>query len=201
MFKRYPLLTASIAFLALVAACANQEAPARKAVADAEAAYTAIHDDATRFAPDAASAMETSIGDLKAALAKKDYKAVLAAASGVTAQIGALRETVATKKAEYEAALAAAKDQWGAYAADLPKMVATIQSRVDMLKKSKRLPANVSREALANATSGLDSMKSTWTQASDAFAAGNALDAVKLAESVKSKGNEVLALLGMAPKS
>lgn len=201
MNKRNYMMTAAIALLALMAACANKQAPATKAVADAEAAFAAIRDDATRFASDGVAAVESGIANLQAALAKKDYKAVLAAAPGVSAQIASLRDTVATKKAELEAANAAASEQWGAYASDLPKMVEAIQSRVDILQKSKRLPAGISQDAFANAKSGLDWMKSTWTQASDAFAAGNAADAVQLADSVKAKGAEVLALLGMAPKS
>jgi hypothetical protein len=42
-------------------------------------------------------------------------------------------------------------------------------------------------------------MKSTWTEATTAFASGNVLDAVSKAKMVKDKGNEVLGLLGMTP--
>lgn len=201
MNKRNYMMTAAIALLALMAACANKQAPATKAVADAEAAFAAIRDDASRFAADGVAAVESGIANLQAALAKKDYKAVLAAAPGVSAQIASLRDTVATRRAEFEAANAAANERWGAYANDVPQMVSAIQSRVDILQKSKRLPASISQDAFANAKSGLDWMKTTWAQANDAQTAGNAVDAVRLADSVKAKGNEVLALLGMAPKS
>ena len=80
--------------------------------------------------------------------------------------------------------------------ADVPKMVEAIQSRVDILSSSKKLPKNVSQEALESAKSGLEWMKSTWAEAS-AESADKPAEAVEKAKAVKAKGAEVLAALGM----
>ncbi len=200
MIKRN-LLIAAVAMFALAAGCANQKGPATQAIADAEAAIAAFKDDAARLLPDDLSSVESTLGTVKDSLAKGDYKAVLAAAPELTKKIGELRDATAAKKAEWEAATAAAKEKWTGYAADLPKMVEAIQSRVDILGKARRLPKNVSQEAFANAKAGLDWMKSTWAEANDAFNSGNAIDAASKAQAVKDKGDEVLKDLGLAAQS
>jgi hypothetical protein len=48
------------------------------------------------------------------------------------------------------------------------------------------------------AKGGLESMKSTWTEATAAFTGGNAIDAVAKAKAVKAKGEELLKQLGMS---
>lgn len=200
MIKRN-LLIAAVAMFALAAGCANQKGPATQAIADAEAAIAAFKDDAARLLPDDLSSVESTLGTVKDSLAKGDYKAVLAAAPELTKKIGELRDATAAKKAEWETATAAAKEKWTGYAADLPKMVEAIQSRVDILGKARRLPKNVSQEAFVNAKAGLDWMKSTWAEANDAFNSGNAIDAASKAQAVKDKGDEVLKDLGLAAQS
>ena len=200
MMKRTAWI-AAVVMLALAAGCANQKGPATQAVADAEAALAAFRDDAARLLPDDLSKVEASLASVKDSLAKADYKAGVAASPGLSNSIAALRDATASKKAEWEAANAAARERWGAYAADLPKMVEAIQSRVDILGKSKRLPRNVSQQAFDDAKAGLDWMKSSWAEATDAFNAGNAVEATDKAQAVKDKGNEVLGLLGLAPSS
>lgn len=192
---------AAVAMLALAAGCANQKGPATKAVADAEAALAAFRDDAARLLPDDLSRVDAALTSAKDSLAKGDYKAVVAASPDLSNRIAALRDATAQKKADWEAANAAARERWAAYAADLPKMVEAIQSRVEILGKARRLPKNVSQEAFDNAKSGLEWMKTTWAQATDAFNAGNAVDATDKAQAVKDKGNEVLGLLGLAASS
>ncbi|MEZ5531503.1 MAG: hypothetical protein R3E69_03895 [Steroidobacteraceae bacterium] len=200
MLKKSLFITA-VAVLALAAGCANQKGPATKAVGDAEAALAAFKDDAARLLPGDLSGVETTLTGLKDSLAKGDYKAVLAAAPELSTRIAALRDATAAKKAEWEAATAAAKEKWTGFAADLPKMVDAIQSRVDILGKARRLPRNVSKEAFDNAKAGLDWMKSQWAEANDAFNKGDAIDAASKAQAVKDKGNEVLKLLGLAPSA
>jgi hypothetical protein len=182
---------------ALIAACANQKEPATKAINEAEAALSAIKEDAAKYAPEALTGVETTVAGLKDSLGKGDYKAVLAGAGGLTTAIASLKSTAEGKKAEMQAAVAAATTEWTGLAADLPQMVEAIQSRVTTLSASKKLPKNVPQESFDSAKSGLDMMKSTWTEATTAFSSGNVMDAVAKAKMVKDKGTEVLQLLGM----
>ena len=186
-----------IAVALLAVGCANQKEPAEKALAQIDSSVAAVRDDAARYAADELQSVEASLSSLKEKLGKGEYKAVLAEAPKVDAAVNSLKETVATRKAEAGAALAAATTEWNALSADVPKMVDAIQSRVDILSKSSKLPKNVSQDAFNAAKSGLESMKATWGEASAAFAAGDATTAVAKANSVKQQGNEVLQQLGM----
>lgn len=188
----------SLATALLLVGCANQKEPAMKLVADAESALAAVKDDAAKYAPADLQSVEASVATLKDQVAKGDYKAVLAGAPAVMSAIDSLKAAAAAKKSEAEAAMAAAATEWSSLSADVPRMVEAIQSRVDILGKAKKLPKNVSQEAFDSAKSGLDSMKSLWAEATDAFTSGDAVNAVDKAKGVKAKGEEVLKLLGMS---
>ncbi len=189
----------TVAAAMIVVGCANQKEPAMKMVADAEAALAGFKDDAAKYLPTELSGVEANVASLKDNIAKGDFKAVLTGAPQVMTAINSLKDAVAAKKSEVEAAMAAAATEWTSMSADLPKMVEAIQSRVDILGKAKKLPKNLTQEAFDSAKSGLDSMKSTWADASSAFSSGDAVSAVEKAKGVKAKGEEVLKLLGMSP--
>ena len=198
MMSKKLLWGALAASMLALAGCAGQKEPATQAVAGAESALAAIKEDAAKYLPGDLQGVETTLASLKDSLAKKDYKAVLAAAPGLMSQVTSLKDAAAAKKTEAEAAMAAATTEWGSLSTDLPKMVSAIQSRVDVLSKSKRLPRGLDQASFDSAKAGLATMTSTWTEATSAFTGGNAVDAVAKAKAVKEKGEEVLKLLGMS---
>lgn len=179
-------------------ACARQKEPATKAVAEIETSVNTLRDDASKYAAAEFKPVEDSLASLKASLASGDYKAVLAAAPGLSAQLTTLQQSVADKKKEAEAALAAATEQWKALSTEVPDMLAAIQSRVDVLSQSKRLPKNLKAEAFQAAKDGLEAMKTGWSEAGSEFSSGAAAAAVTKAQAAKDKGAEVLKLLGMS---
>lgn len=182
----------------LVVGCENQKAPAEQAIGGAETALSAVRDTAQKYAPDQLQAVESQLAAAKDSLAKGDYKAVLTAAPSLTSAISGLKDAAEAKKAEAEAALAKAKDAWGPMSAEVPKMVEAIQSRVDSLSKSHRLPKGVTKDGLAAAKSGLDSLKSTWGEAASASTSGDFTTAVSKAQAVKDKATEMMKALGMS---
>ncbi|TLZ09166.1 MAG: hypothetical protein E6K28_07055 [Gammaproteobacteria bacterium] len=183
---------------ALVMSCANQKAPAEQAVAVAEAALAAVRDSAQKYAPDQLQAVEDQLKGLKDSLAKGDYKAVLTGAPTVNSAINSLKDAAEAKKADADAAAARAKDAWGPVSADVPMMIEAIAKRVDSLSKSHRLPKGVTKQGLAAAKSGLDSLKSQWTEATSAATSGDYTTAMAKAEGVKTKAAEMMRSLGMS---
>jgi len=183
---------------ALVMSCANQKAPAEQAVAVAEAALAAVRDSAQKYAPDQLQAVEDQLKGLKDSLAKGDYKAVLTGAPTVNSAINSLKDAAEAKKADADAAAARAKDAWGPVSADVPMMIEAIAKRVDSLSKSHRLPKGVTKEGLAAAKSGLDSLKSQWAEATSAATSGDYTTAMAKAEGVKTKAAEMMRSLGMS---
>jgi hypothetical protein len=167
--------------------------PATQAVAAAESLLATVKGDAAKYLPNDLQSVEATMTSLKESLAKGDYKVVMDGAPALTTSLNTLKEGVAAKAAEAQAATML----WGSFAADLPNMVSAIESRVGVLSSARRLPAGLDQAGLASAKSGLEMMKSTWVEASTAFTSGNAIDAVTKAKDVKAKGDELLKLLGM----
>lgn len=178
----------------LVTGCARTKNEATQAVAGIESSVTALKEDGTKYAPVAYQGVESTLARLKDSLAKEDYKTVLAGTPGLDKAVESLKTAIASGKEQFDFATT----EWVALSADVPKMVEAIQSRVDTLSSSKRLPKNVSKETFDGAKSGLESMKSTWAEATAAFSDGKPSEAAEKARAVKAKGAELLAALGMS---
>jgi len=177
----------------LVTGCARQKDEATKALTAIETSVSSMKEDGMKYAPVAYDGVQSTLGMLKDSLAKEDYKSVMAGTPEMNKAVDSLKTAIASGKEQFTAAAA----QWGTMSADVPKMVEAIQSRVDILSSSKKLPKNVSKDALESAKSGLEWMKSTWAEAT-AAASDKPAEAVEKARAVQAKGAEVLAALGMA---
>ena len=196
MKKQLTWLMAAMMAMVIVG-CANQKGPAEQAISGAESALSAIRDTAQKYVPDQLAAVDAQLASLKDAFGKGDYKAVLAGAPALTAAIGSLKDAAAAKASDAEAAMAKAKDAWASASTDVPKMVAALQSRVDMLSKSHHLPAGVTKDSLASAKTGLDSIKSAWSDASAAAGSGDFTTAMTKAAAVKDQAAALMQSLGM----
>ncbi len=189
------LLTSLVAVL--IVGCAGQKAPAEAAIANAESAIAPIRDAARTYVPDQMQAVDAQLNSLKDSLAKGDYAAVVAGAPALNTAISSLKDAAAAKQAEAEAAIAKAKDAWAGMSTAVPKMVDAIQSRVDVLSKSHHLPKGVTKDSLASAKSGLDTMKTGWSDASSAATSGDFTTAMSKAQAVKDQATQIMQSLGM----
>ena len=129
----------------MLAGCASQKEPAEKAMAQAESSVAEFRADAEKYAADELQKVDQSITKLKNALANKDYSMVVKAVPSLNSTIASLKQSVAAKKADADAMMAAAQAEWTDLSAKVPQMVEAIQSRVDTLGKSRKLPANVDK--------------------------------------------------------
>ena len=193
-FARSVLVIAALA----LAACASDKEPAEKALRGAEDAVNAAVADGSKYLPDQARAVQSSLQSLKDTFAKGDYKAVLAGAGDVTSKAKSLADATAAKKAEFEKMKAELTKDWEAMSSGLPKVVDAIKSRVDILSQAKKLPAGIDKAAVDGAKSGLETINKTWSEAQEAFKAGNVADAVAKAKTVKTMAADIMTKLGMA---
>jgi len=111
--------------------------------------------------------------------------------------VTALKETVAKAKAENEEMMAAAQAEWTDLSANVPPLVDAIQSRVDTLSKSRKLPKDVDKATFETIKTDFETVKSDWATATSDFASGAAGEAVRKARAVRSKAEEIRARLGM----
>jgi hypothetical protein len=198
MKKHSVFLLAALAAVLLVG-CNTQKGPAEQAVASAQAALEAVRDDAQKYAPEQLGGVEAKLSDMKGAFQQGNYAGVLAAAPGLTTAIAGLKDAAAAKKVEAEQALAKAKDDWGPASAAVPKMVDEIAKRVETLSKTKHLPKGVTKDSLTAAKTALDTMKSSWADATNASSSGDYSTAMAKAKAVKDKAAEIMKSLDMKP--
>jgi hypothetical protein len=200
MRKHSIWLLAVLSALAVVA-CNMQKGPAEQAVAGAEATLDGARDQAQKYAPEQLGSVEAQLGQMKDSFQKGDYAGVLAQAPAMTSALNGLKDAAAKKKADAEAALAKAKDDWGPASAAIPKMVDEIARRVETLSKNRKLPKGVTKDNLAAAKTGLDSLKSAWGEATNASSSGDYTTAMRKADAVKMKAAEIMKSIGMTPPS
>jgi hypothetical protein len=129
----------------------------------------------------------------KDSFAKKDYAAATSAATSAAAKAKDLVAAVAAKKAEL-------MKGWEDLSGGMPPMLDAIKSRVDMLSKSKKLPANVDKTTFEGAKSGLAEVTTMWDEAKKASEEGNLADALAKGTTVKEKAVGIMETLGMQLK-
>jgi len=179
----------------LFTGCSNQKAPATSAVTQAEAAVAEIRDDATKYAPAELATTDATLNKMKENLAQEDYKDVIASVPQFNKDVATLRETLVGKQTQ----VIAATREWESLNAEVPKEVEAIQVRVDSLASSPKLPKEVDKHEFEAAKASLETMKSTWTEATAAFSSGNATEAADKAREVQGKVQEVKGQLAMNP--
>lgn len=190
-------LLAAIAAATLIASgCANQKEPAERAVAQVEASLSQFRPDAEKYAADELHGVEESITRLKGELANKNYRAVVLQTPNVASTVAALKESVAKKKAEAEEMLAAAQQEWTELRTSVPEMVTRLQTRMDALTRSRRLPKGLDKAAFQAASADFETMKSSWAEASAEFSSGLVADAVRRARAAKAQGEELVEKIG-----
>jgi hypothetical protein len=177
--------------LVLLAACAGQKEPAQKLISDIEATVTAASAEAAKYVPDQLIAVQSKLGDLKAAYGRQDYEAVVKSAPAVLEKAEMLATAAAAKKDEV---LKALNDQWTGLAATVPGYFPAIQNRMAFLNKKSNRKAAAGID-LAAATAAIADASSLWSKAQAAFAAGNMNEAVATATDVRSKLQSVAAAI------
>ncbi len=191
------MFVALTAITLVLGACANQKEPAEKAVAQVESALAEFRTDAEKFAAEELKSVDESVAKLKANLAKKDYKAVVTGAPSVSSSVTSLKDTVAKAKIDAETVAAAAQAEWGELNTSVPQLVEAIQSRVDTLTKSRKLPKELDKATFETLKTDFEAVKADWSSATAEFTAGAASDAVRKARAARVKAEEIHAKLGM----
>jgi hypothetical protein len=178
-------LASILAGMMLFAACDNaKKTGADAAIKGAQAAYAAVADQANQYVPEQAKDVQAGIQSAKDSFDKGDYTAAFEASKTLPGKVQDLAKAADAKKAELTA-------KWNELSSSMPGLVSAVQTKVDALTKSHKLPAG--------AADGLASVKQTWTDASAAFTSGQIPDALAKASAAKAKLTELQTTLGIKP--
>lgn len=191
MMKRTIIPTIFVFIGALfLLACGQDNKPAELAVKAAETAVNTAKAEAVKYVPDQVKSLEDALAAVKEKFAKKEYKDVIPEAQALANKAKEVLDAAKLKKEEMVAS-------WTGISEELPKMVETMQGKVDELSKAKKLPADLTSEKFVEAKAGLAAIKEEWAKAMENFKAGNVADALVSATAIKEKASQTMALLGL----
>jgi hypothetical protein len=190
MLNRLMFTVTALALSIALLACSAAKAPAEAAIKAGEEALAAAKPEAAKYVPVQLKGIEDALAAAKDNFQKGEYQLALTGAQDLAAKAKDLAAAAAAKKDELTRS-------WQEMSGGLPGMVGTITKRVEILSKSRQLPAGLSKDAFESAKTTLAAVTQTWTDASDAFNNGNLVDAVSKASSVKEKSIEIMNTLGM----
>ena len=192
MSKRaiFGLMALSLCFA--IVACSTVKAPAEQALKAADEALASVKSEAAVYVPDQLKTVEDSLAAAKESFQKGEYQQALTGANDLAGKAKDLATAVSAKKDELA-------KSWQDMSSGLPGMLDAIQSRVNILSKSRKLPAGLDKEKFDSAKASLASITQTMNDASAAFKGGNLMEAVNNATTVKEKAAEIMNTLGMKP--
>jgi hypothetical protein len=187
----FPLIAATL----LVTGCGDKD-PANSAVTQAEASLETVRPDAGKFAAAELQAADATLASMKANLAKGDYGAVVADVPKFNTEMRSLKEAVISK----QTLAVADQREWEMLSKEVPPTVEAIQAQVEKLSQGK-LPKEISKETFASAKTDLESVKTTWTEATAAASSGNTTEAASKGRTALAKAEELKTQLGMKAAS
>ena len=191
MHRNISSLIAILLAATLLAACESADkGPAEAAIKAAEEAINVAKAEVSKYMPEQAKSLDTGLAAAREKFNNGDFKAAMSEAQALTSKAKDMASAAAKKKEELAKA-------WQDLSSGMPRVVDAIKSRVDILSQSKKLPAGMSAETLAQAKAGLNEITQQWSAATEASKGGNLMDAVAKATALKVKAAEVLTLLKM----
>jgi len=180
----------AIAAVFVLSGCSGAKKAAEGALKTAEQAVNDAKAEAEKVVPEQINTLEAALNSVKDKFAKGDYKGALADAQAIPSKAKEVLDAAKAKKEEFT-------KTWTNLSEGLPKMIDAIKNRVDILSKSKKLPANLTAEKFTEAKSMLTETLKDWGVSQESFKGGNLAEAVTKANSVKEKAVQILKTLGM----
>ena len=184
-------VTASV----VLGAC-SQKDPAATAIDAAESALAAVHEQAQKYVPSQYAEVKVRLDEARKAFGEERYEDALAIAKELPARARELSEAAIAARDRLAAEIVV---DWERLQAELPDLVAGLESRVAELSSARRLPEGVGQETLEQARDGLELAVDAWEQAREAFDAGNLEGAVARGLEADRLVRELREAVGMAP--
>lgn len=175
----------------MIAGCGSRTT-AQNVVGQADGMVTKLRPEASVTAPEELKVVEGTLATMKQDFNERDYKPVVDAVPQFNQQLRTLEDAMATK----QTAAAAATQEWSTLNSEVPKSIEAIQARVDSLRPNA-LPKDVTKEELETAKTELETIKVTWTEATNAASAGDPAAAAEKGRTVAAKAEELKSSLGM----
>jgi hypothetical protein len=170
---KYSLLIPRLLCLGLlcIAGCSSAKKDAADAaLATSTEAFTAIREDAVKYAPGQSAQVEESIRSAQDSLAKGDYSRALAVAKDIPTQIQELSASIKDRKDQL-------REEWEDLTEIVPALIRAASRHIDALNREHKSTISA-REILAEA-------RKQWQTANASYSADELLPAIASANEAK----------------
>ena len=131
MSKRAILAVMALSLCVAIVACSTAKAPAEAAIKAADEALAGVKSEAAVYVPDQLQSAEDTLASARASFEKGEYQQALTSAKDLPGKAKDLAAAVSAKKDELA-------KSWQEMSGGLPGMLNAIQSRVNILSKSRK---------------------------------------------------------------
>jgi hypothetical protein len=169
-----------------VGGCARRDAD--KALAASQKAVDGLAPEVQQFLGPEYEQLQKTYEAARQSFSDGKFKIAIEQAQHATAMAESLSAQVETKRAEY-------KKEWEGLEATIPAALTGLTSRAE--EATKKLPAGVTAEALADAKADLEKLPKHWAQASSLAQSGQLVDAVLIGRELKTQCERLSAALGL----
>lgn len=172
--KRLALMAFVVSMTVLVSGCADPKKPAEATLAHAVTTWNAIKQQVLDVMPEEAPAIEAAIQDATQKLAAKDFKAALAAATALDANVKRVAELLEGRATELQVS-------WKEISATMPAAIAKLEQKL----RGFKLPPAGSPGAENSPLVRFAKLKADWDSAQSAMLNGHLADAVARATAAR----------------
>jgi hypothetical protein len=180
----------SLVFALALVSCGGPRRSAESDLAAAERAVTALPADASRVVPDEATALSDAVNRGKDEIARGEF----AAASTTLREVPERARLLADSLPSRRQALSAMLDT---LAVAMPRNLAAMGARLDSIGRSRRLPAGVDEQELAEARETHAAAQAEWPQVMSMAGSGELAQAATRALQLKDRVSRSLLALGL----
>jgi hypothetical protein len=170
----------------LVAGC--NKGPSEAALKVADEAIAKVVPEAQKFVPDQAKGLTDAAAAARAKFDAGDYTGALAAANALPAKATEVMTAATAKKDAWMGV-------WKGFQESLPGVVGGITEKVTALEAMKKLPKGIDAAGLAAAKTALTDVTGMWTEATEAFTAGDFKTALENGGEVKARAEGLTKML------
>lgn len=174
--------------------CASQEEPARKAVADLEAAFAQVGEMSSKYLPDAHQEMQQQIDALKAEAEAGEFDRVISQAPALSVGLRKLQADAIVARASFREAMTR---EWETMSQSVPALLSRVDRELGRYTGSGRLPRDLDREGFKAMVASLDEARSRWTSAVETGNAGDYETAVITGREAQSSMQAAADALGL----
>jgi hypothetical protein len=135
--------------------------------------------------------LEEDLAAGRNSLEQGDYKAALAAAQSLQQRSNEVIAKVRARKQEANAA-------WTALSAEMPGLIASVMSRMEMLAKTRRPPKSADARRVREARENVGAATDSWNAAIEAHRSGDVPGALAKGRDAKAKLEKAGTLVGAA---